>query len=350
MGHKSSNNFFMRRYNLSKQGSRIFWRGTVWSALANMANMTPSLVLLMAVCDIVRPLEDGSSYVIEPWKYLIVFLVTLFVVGVTQARKYRATFCDTYEESSRRRIAIAERLRLLPLSFFSKRDLADLTTVVMSDTESSEHALSHSLPQLWGMVVFMIISAISLALCDWRMTLACLWVIPIALGIVFISRGIQGHKARAVSVAKVSSAEAIQEIIECAQDIRACNRQEIVAERLGEKFKLVEKLQGRYELAASVALTSARSFLQLGIATTLLVGVILLASGELSLPLFLLFVLLATRIFDPVTEMLMSIFEVFAVDASNERLAVIEDHPVAGGTTSFVPESFDITLEAVRYC
>jgi ATP-binding cassette subfamily B protein len=339
----------MRRYGLSEQGSRVFCRGVVWSALANVANMAPPLVLLMTVYGIVRPLASGDSYLIEPWKYLVVFLLTLFAVGITQARKYRATFCDTYEESSRRRIAIAERLRLLPLSFFSKRDLADLTTAVMSDTEGSEHALSHTLPQLWGMAAFMIISAIALAFCDWRMALACLWVVPVALGIVLVSRGMQGRRIRSLTVAKVSSAEAIHEIIECAPDIRACNRQEIAAERLEENFRSVEKLQGRYELVASVALTAARSFLQLGIATTLLAGVILFASGELSLLLFLLFVLLATRIFDPATEMLMSIFEVFAAEASNERLAVIEGHPVAGGTTSFVPESFDITFENVSF-
>lgn len=341
--------FFMHRYNLSKQGARVFRRGAIWSALANIANMAPPLVLCMAVVDIVRPLEDGSSYAIEPWKYLLAFLVTLLAVGITQAHKYRATFCDTYEESSRRRIAIAERLRLLPLSFFSKRDLADLTTLVMSDTESSEHAMSHTLPQLWGMVAFMAVSAAVLALCDWRMALACLWVVPVALGIVFASRGAQGHIGRAVNTGKLASTEAIQEIIECAQEIRACNRQEIADERLGQQFTLVEKLQGRYELTASVALTSARSFLQLGIATTLLAGVALLVSGGLSLPLFFLFILVATRVYDPVAEMLMNILEIFAVGVSNERLAVIEDHPVAGGSISFFPESFDISFEDVHF-
>lgn len=343
------NNFFMRHYNLSRQGARVFRRGVIWSALTNIANMAPPAVLCMAVIDIVSPLEDASVYVIEPWRYLLAFLVTLLAVGITQTYKYRATFCDTYEESSRRRIAIAERLRLLPLSFFSKRDLADLTTVIMSDTESSEHAMSHAMPQLWGMVTFMAVSAAVLALCDWRMALACLWVVPVALSIVAAGRGAQGRMGRAVNVGKLANAEAIQEIIECAQDIRACNRQEIVEDRLEQQFAVVEKLQGRYELTASVALTSARSFLQLGIATTLLVGVALLVSDELSLPLFFLFILVAIRVYDPVVEMLMNILEIFAVDVSNKRLAVVEEHPVAGGSTSFFPESFDISFEDVHF-
>lgn len=341
--------FFMRRYNLSEQGEQVFCRGVVWSALTNMANMAPPLVLCMAVLDMVRPLENANPYVIEPWKYLLAFLVTLLAVGITQVNKYRATFCDTYEESSRRRIAIAERLRLLPLSFFSKRDLADLTTVIMGDTESSEHAISHALPQLWGMIAFMITSSVMLALCDWRMALACLWVVPIALGIVFASRNAQGRMGHAVSVAKLASAKAIQETIDCAQDIRACNRQEMTNERLQHQFKLVEKLQGSYELTASVALTSARSFLQIGIGTTLLAGVTLLASGELSLPLFLVFVLVATRVYDPLAEMLMNILEIFAVDVSNERLALIENHPVAGGSTKFTPMTFDVCFEDVHF-
>ncbi|MDR2106119.1 MAG: ABC transporter ATP-binding protein/permease [Coriobacteriales bacterium] len=339
----------MRRYNLSRQGMRVFRRGVLWSACANIANMMPPLILLMAVIDIVRPLTGGAPYVIEPWKYLLAFLVVLLATGITQTRKYRATFCDTYEESSRRRIAIAERLRLLPLSFFSKRDLADLTTVVMSDAENSEHAMSHAIPQLWGMMLSVVLSAVLLVLCDWRMALACLWVIPVALGIVFAGRSAQRRHGRAVSAAKLTSAQAIQDIIECAQDIRACNRQEIADERLGHQFALVEGLQRRYETAASVALTSARSFLQLGIATTLLAGVTLLSSGSLSIPVFFLFVLVAVRIYDPVIEMLMNILEVFAVDVSNERLAAIEEHPVAGGSTSFSPERFDISFEGVCF-
>jgi ATP-binding cassette subfamily B protein len=328
---------------------RVFGRGVAWSALANIANMAPSLILLVAVVDIVRPLTDGGSYAIEPWKYLLAFLAVLLAVGITQSRKYRATFCDTYEESGRRRIAIAERLRLLPLSFFSKRDLADLTTVIMGDTESSEFAMSHTLPQLWGMTAFMAVSALSLTLCDWRMALASLWVVPVALGIVFASRSAQKRMGRAVSTAKLDSAESIQEIIECAQDIRACNRQEIVNERIGERFTLVEKLQGRYELFASVALTSARSLLQLGIATTLLAGVALLVSGSLSIQLFFLFILVVTRIYDPVAEMLMNVLATFAASVSNERLAVIENHPLAEGSTSFSPENFDISFENVCF-
>ncbi|MDR0499789.1 MAG: ABC transporter ATP-binding protein/permease [Coriobacteriales bacterium] len=347
--NKQHASFFMRKYNLSKQGTRVFYRGLVWSAISNIVNMAPALILLMALVDIVRPLENGESYAIEPWKYLLAFLLTLLAVGIAQARKYRATFCDTYEESSRRRIGIAERLRVLPLSFFSKRDLADLTTVIMGDSENNEFAISHTLPQLWGMVAFIIVSAVALLICDWRMALASLWVVPVALGVVYASRSTQRKMGRAVANAKVESAESIQELIECAQDIRACNRQEIVDEHLLQKFIYVEKMQGRYELFASVALTSARSFLQLGIATTLLVGVALLVMGSLSLPMFLLFVLVATRIYDPVTEMLMNILATFAADVSNERLAAIENHPIAGGTTSFVPESFNITFKDVHF-
>jgi ATP-binding cassette subfamily B protein len=169
------------------------------------------------------------------------------------------------------------------------------------------------------------------------------------LGIVSASHSAQGSLGRVVNAGKLASAKAIQEIIECAQDIRACNRQESTAERLERQFASVEKLQGRYELTASAALTSACSFLRLGIATTLLVGVALLVSADLSLSMFILFSLVATCIYDPVIEMLMNILEVFAVDVSNERIAAIEGHPLATGSTSFAPKSFDISFENVRF-
>ncbi|MDR0350306.1 MAG: ABC transporter ATP-binding protein/permease, partial [Coriobacteriales bacterium] len=344
-GPKTPAGFFTRRYALSEQGSRVFFRAVLWSALSNIANAAPLLILFMAILDFMRPLTGAGGYSIEPWRYLLAFVAALLAVGITQRRKYRATFCDTYEESSRRRIAIAERLRHLPLSFFSKRDLADLTTVIMGDTESNEHALSHALPQLWGMLAFMVVSAVALAFCDWRMTLACLWVVPVSLGIVAASKGAQRRRGQQMNAGRLASAEAVQELIECAQDIRACNQQELRCERLNQCFTSLERLQGRYELSASVALGSARSILQLGIVTTLLVGLALLASGALSLNIFILFILIATVIYDPATEMLMNILEILAVDMSNERLSAIENHPVATGSTQFSPEGFDISFD-----
>ncbi len=346
---RGSEGFFQRRYGLSDDGAKCFVRATAWSALAYLANMVPVIILVMAAVDMLRPIEVGSEYVIEPWKYFLAFVVSIIALIVTQKRKYRATFCDTYEESSRRRIAIAERLRLLPLSFFGMRDLADLTTVIMSDAEGSEHAMSHALPQLWGAVAFAAVSALLLALCDWRMALACLWVVPVSLGVVFASRGVQRRWGLKMNEGKLESSEAIQEIIDCAPDILACNRQELVSERLAASFERVEQLQGSYELVASVALTSARAFLQLGVATTLLAGVALLANGELSMAMFLLFVLVATRIYDPLTELFMNILEVFAVEVSNDRLARIERHPLAGGTLEFSPEGYDLHFEDVRF-
>lgn len=340
---------FARRYHLSPRGAKCFTRAVAWSGLSYLANMTPVLILAMAAIDLARPLETGDAYAIEPWKYFLAFLASIVALIITQKRRYRTAFCNTYEESSRKRIAIAERLRRLPLSFFGKRDLADLTTVIMSDAEGSEHALAHALPQLWGALAFAVLAAVTLAACNWIMALACLWVVPAALAVVFASRSLQRRWGRKMNEGKLESATAIQELIDCAPDIRACNRQELVSERLHATFANVERLQGSYELVASVALTSARALLQLGIATTLLAGVALLSSGSLGLPTFLLFALVATRVYDPLTELFMNILEVFAVEVSNDRLAAIEEHPVAGGSTDFAPNGFDLRFDNVRF-
>ena len=280
---------------------------------------------------------------------VVAFAVTIVAVALTQAKKYQATFCDTYEESGRRRIAIADRLRRLPLSFFGTRDLADVTTVMMGDIESNEHALSHALPQLWGMGLFMAASAAALLAIDWRMAVACLWVVPVSLLLVVSSRRAQGREGRRMNAAKLACAEEIQSLIDCARDIRAYNLQEVFSERFEERFESLEHLQGRYELSASVVLTSARAVLQLGIGTTLCAGAALLAAGQVGIETLLLYMLIAARIYDPVTEMLMNVLEILAVDVSNERLAEIEAHPVAEGTTEFSPKSYDVSFEDVWF-
>lgn len=337
-----------KAYALSDRGARVFMRGVLWTAAAAFANLLPVMILFIAALDFAAPLA-GADRLFAPWEHLLAAIAAVAALGVTQSRKHQAVYCDTYEESSHLRISIAETLRKLPLSFFGRRNLGDLAAVIMDDAEFREHAMSHAVPQMWGTLLFAVLMSAALVACDWRLALASLWVLPASVAVIVASRRSQDALSSKLVECRLDASDGILETIECAADIRACNRLEGVEERLNRLFEEQERMQGRYEFAASVAFTSARSLLQAGFATFLLAAAALLAAGMLSWQALLLFCLVVPRLYDPLVDALSNMLEVFAADTSNARLSEIENHPVAQGSPEFSPQGYDIVFDDVGF-
>ncbi|WP_421572428.1 ABC transporter ATP-binding protein/permease [Slackia exigua] len=338
-----------KAYALSERGARVFMRGVLWTAAAAFANLLPVMILFIAALDIASPLA-GVGLIFAPWEHLLAAIAAVAALGITQSRKHQAVYCDTYEESSHRRIEIAETLRKLPLSFFGRRNLGDLAAVIMDDAEFREHAMSHVIPQMWGTLLFAALASVALVACDWRLAVASLWVLPASAAVVVASRRSQDALRGKLVECRLAASDGILETIECAADIRACNRLEGVEEHLDRLFEEQERMQGRYEFAASVALTSARSVLQAGYATFLLAATVLLAAESLPWQVLLLFCLVVPRLYDPLADALSNMLEVFAADTSNARLSEIERHPVAQGASDFSPNGYDIVFDDVSFC
>lgn len=157
--------------------------------------------------------------------------------------QYTAAYVGTYEESARRRIHLAEKLRTLPLGFFHQRDLSDLTSTIMGDCASFEHAFSHTVPQFWGAVISTGIVCIGLLIFNWQMGLALLWVAPVSFAIVLLSRKWQQKLGKRHMEARIELAEGIQECLETVQDIKACNQEEAYLKKLDAKMDAAEKAQ-----------------------------------------------------------------------------------------------------------
>ena len=209
--------------------------------------------------------------------------------------------------------------------------------------------MSHAVPQMWGTLLFAVLMSAALVACDWRLALASLWVLPASVAVIVASRRSQDALSSKLVECRLDASDGILETIECAADIRACNRLEGVEERLNRLFEEQERMQGRYEFAASVAFTSARSLLQAGFATFLLAAAALLAAGMLSWQALLLFCLVVPRLYDPLVDALSNMLEVFAADTSNARLSEIENHPVAQGSPEFSPQGYDIVFDDVGF-
>ena len=242
-------------------------------------------------------LGEGSSEG-QLWMYVIVGIVIIAVIFIMHYLQYTVTYMGTYEESERRRITLAEKLRTLPLRFFEERDLSDLTSTIMGDCSGFEHAFSHTVPQFWGSLLSTALVCIALLVYDWRMGLALLWVAPAAFAIVLLSRKLQERQGQKHMAAKLALADGIQECLETVADIKACNQEAQYLKKLDEKMDRAERTQISSELVSASLITTGQMFLRLGLATVIVVGNALVIRQETTLFAYILFLIAASRLYD----------------------------------------------------
>ena len=336
-------------FALTDQGMKDFMRGAGFCALANLMLMLPIVVLYFAASDFIRYLDDPSVGLPGMALYAAGIVAALVVMFVTQMREYRATYSAVYQESARKRIAIAERLRLLPLSFFGRRDLSDLTSVIMKDCSDQERLFSHTMPQIFGMGASTLVFAVMMFAFDWRLAASALWPIPVALVALLLTAHIQKSHTAKKNAASLSFADALQEYLECHREIRSLNKVGVFQDELDCRIDRFEREKIGAELAMGVAVCSAQGFLRLGIASVIVVGTVLLVAGQVDFLVFFVYLLAVTRVYDPINVILQAIAELMDMSLSLERMRAIENEPVQTGSTSFEPQGHDVVFEDVGF-
>lgn len=334
---------------LTDEGARSLRRGALVCALANLVLMFPIGVFYFVTGDFLAHLEDPSAPLPELLVYLGIIVVVLAAVFATQYWEYYATYSVVYQESARKRIGLAERLRVLPLSFFGKRDLADLTTVIMKDAADQERLFSHTMPQMLGTGVSTLIMTAMLLVFDWRLAIASLWPLPVAIIILLCTARAQTKATKAKNASGLKLADDIQEYLESNREVRALNRTEDFLARLDGDVDAFERAKLRAELTTGTAVSSTQTLLRLGVVTTILVGTSLVASGQCGLLVFFCFMLVITRMYDPISLILQSTAELIDMKQSLNRMKAIEDEPAQTGVMSFTPEGHDIVFDAVSF-
>lgn len=290
-----------KKYALSEKGAKDLFKGILYSVLAYISLMLPVALLACVLNAFLSPLfGDGSQSTNALW-YTIIGIVVLIVIFIMHYLQYTVTYMGTYEESERRRITLAEKLRKLPLRFFSEHDLSDLTNTIMGDCAGFEHAFSHTVPQFWGSIISTAIVCIALLIYDWRMGLALLWVAPVAFAIVLLSRKLQSKLGQKHIDAKLNLAEGIQECLETVQDIKACNLEESYLKKLDKKLENAEKAQISSEMVSASLITTGQMFLRLGLATVIVVGNMLMMNSQTTLFAYILFLIAASRLYEPLS-------------------------------------------------
>lgn len=338
-------NTLQHKYALSSKGAKDMILATVACTFSYLVLMFPVGLLYFLVGDLL----NGSVPENRIAFYVVGTVICLALILLTAYCQYNSTFFTTYKESGVRRISLAEQLRKIPLSFFGKKDLADLTSTIMADCAKIETASSHWIPELYASFISTTIIGISLFFFDWRMAIASLWVLPISFLIVGFSSKIQNKLQRKQNKAQMDCADGIQECLETVRDLKSNNAEKQYLEGLDKKIKLVERRSINSEFGLAAFVVSSQLVLKLGIATTALVGAILLINGSIDILLFFMFLLVVSRLYDPMTTTLQNLAAVISTNIQSERMNEILEHKVQTGSTELQNKSYDIEFKHVHF-
>lgn len=333
------------KYALSDKGAKDMIRAIFAVALANLVLMMPVGLLYF----LASYLLDGEVPREKLPFFIAAIVVILLLIALTTIFQYRSTFFSTYVESGVRRRTLAEKLRKIPLSFFGKKDLADLTNTIMADCALLETASSHWIPELIGAMISTTIIVLSLFFFQWKMALAAIWVMPVAFLIVLCSKKFLKNMLEKASVYKVNCLDGIQEGLETVRDLRSYNMTDSYMKGLTKKIKAVEKHAAVLEFTNAAFVCSAQMILKLGMGTVAVVGSMLLVSGEINVLTFFMFLLVVTRMYEPLQISLQNLSAIISADVNCKRMDEILSHEEQTGSDVLTNQGYDICFDHVAF-
>ena len=339
---------FKRKYALTEKGVQNVKKGTFWTVVVNIVVMGGVSVLYLLMKDLTT-VFIGNQTEMNTITILILLVAFVFLSFVTHLQQYTATYGLVYGEVKATRIALAEKLRQLPLGYFNKKDIADLTETIMGDVNRMEHVWSHVLGYLYGSYISTGIIAVFLFIYDWRLAIACLWGVPVAFGLLFGSRKWTSKASEKLKQAAIKVSDGIQETLENVREIRATNQEKTYLRGLYQKIDEHEKVMVKGELVAGIFVNAASVIMRLGVATTILVGAHLIVQGQVDFMILFMFLLVITRIYAPFDQSLALIAEMFVSQVSANRMMEIYDTPVASGKETFEPKGHNIEFHHVSF-
>ena len=339
---------FQRKYALTGQGVENVKKGTFWTVIVNLVVMGGVSILYLVMSGLMTALTGGASL---PSALPVLAGLGIFVLlsFLTHLQQYKATYGLVYREVKATRLRLAERLRKLPLGYFGKRDLADLTETLMGDVNRMEHVWSHVLGYLYGSYISTAVIAVCLLWYDWRLMIACLWGVPVAFVLLFGSRKCTERQAEQTKEAAVRVSDGMQEALENVREIRAANQEDRYLSGLYRKIDDHERVMIRGELVTGLFVNGASVIMRLGVATTILVGAQLILAGQIDFMLLFLFLMVITRIYAPFDQSLALIAELFVSQVSADRMNGLFDTPIAEGKETFCPKGYDIVFDHVDF-
>ena len=339
-----------RRFALSTKGAKDFCKGVFFTTLLDIVLMLPAVFVFLFLEEYLRPVFQPSVSVTHGILYYsilgIIFMIVMYIFAVLQ---YRSTYTTVYDESANRRISLAEKLRKLPLAFFGEKNLSDLTATIMDDCTDLEHTFSHAVPQLFASIISILLITVGMAFYNWQLTIALFWVVPLAAAILLFSKKEIQKSNESNYLNKRMVTEHIQEGLDTIQEIKSYNQERDYLEKLDASIDTYEKVLTRNELVLGILVNGSQSVLKLGLASVIIVGANLLASGTIDLFTYLIFMVIGSRVYAPISEVKNNIAALFYLDVRISRMNEMEALPVQHGTTDFTPKGYDIEFQQVDF-
>jgi ATP-binding cassette subfamily B protein IrtB len=339
-----------RRFALSTKGAKDFCKGVFFTTLLDIVLMLPAVFVFLFLEEYLRPVFQPSVSVTHGILYYsilgIIFMIVMYIFAVLQ---YRSTYTTVYDESANRRISLAEKLRKLPLAFFGEKNLSDLTATIMDDCTDLEHTFSHAVPQLFASIISILLITVGMAFYNWQLTIALFWVVPLAAAILLFSKKEIQKSNESNYLNKQMVTEHIQEGLDTIQEIKSYNQERDYLEKLDASIDTYEKVLTRNELVLGILVNGSQSVLKLGLASVIIVGANLLASGTIDLFTYLIFMVIGSRVYAPISEVMNNIAALFYLDVRISRMNEMEALPVQHGTTDFTPKGYDIEFQQVDF-
>ena len=343
-------NTIKKRFALSTQGAKDFCKGTFFTVLLDIALMLPAVFVFLFLEDYLRPVFTPSASVTHGILYYsllgLAFMIVMYIIAVLQ---YRSTYTTVYDESANRRISLTEKLRKLPLSFFGEKNLSDLTATIMDDCTDLEHTFSHAVPQLFASLISLLLIAIGMAFYNWQLTLSLFWVVPLAMAVILFSKKAILKSNETNYLKKRAVTEHIQEGLDTIQEIKSYNQECDYLKKLDVRIDTYEKMLTRNELTLGILVNGSQSILKLGLASVIIVGANMLANGSVDLFTYLIFMVIGSRIYNPLNEVMNNLAALFYLDVRINRMNEMESLPIQQGNTNFKPENFNIEFQEVDF-
>ncbi len=341
--------YLQKTFALTELGAGELLKASIITVIINIAIMAVSGVSYYYIQDTLMPILEGSAPVYTVLIYVVYAVFILFLLAVLYYFQYNFCYISAYEESANMRISLAETLRKLPLSFFGKKDLSDLTTTIMGDVTMMENAFSHFIPGFIGSIISTIIMGIGMFVFDWRLALSLTWVIPVSFLLCIASKKLQDYFLLKTKAIQLTYLDKIQECLENVKDIKANNRESAHLSIMDTHFDNHENASIKAEFITGTFVNLSQMVLKVGVATTMIVGVTLLATGEVTLLTFLVFLMIASRIYDPLAGALINLAGIFISLKSVERMKEFENTKTQTGKENISPNGYDINFENVHF-
>ena len=341
---------FKQLLNLSEKGQKNCKQAILICTLSNITLFLPYMIIMQIMQTVIRPLHTEEQ--VDTGKLWVLFafgVIAATIYWIVYAWEYEKTYTTAYQECTNVRVEVAERMRKLPLSFFNRKDLSELTTNIMGDCESVERMMSHAIPQIASNVISITLVSIMLAIYDWRLTLALLAVLPVSVGIVGVSRKLRDIFGERHVKAKLNVSKQTQEYLDGIKVVKAfgLSGEKSVALKTSLKEMLRESI--RFEGIVGSFVTLSSMILQVGIGIVILVGVNLLRGGNIDLVTFLTFAMISTRIYAPILAILTMSAEMMYFIISSKRMQALRQEPIMEGDTDVKLPNCNIEFKNVTF-